>query len=585
MEFVVAFFVLIFLGLYLDNRMKKKIYNNRVAEKYGERSIDFSLSLFQRNLDVIEVFENKIKDDGYRPYYIENLTRDCINEICFVEQKDLYKPGTVYLRDWKRKVNSEWRELATYVENKFKKKLAKISEDKSLIRASKYKFKEKLQEIYDPTDLLKIHKYIQTKDLFIEDIDKILENGNSNWKSIEENHINNEYSFDMFPIDNIPQQYSDSKKLIKDIKKYNENVLNHNKKFLEISQYFNDLLKGFNENNKEDVLERVDFILNNIKFPKSCPKEWNTDYDQDQRILIIESMLPDVVYSQVFKNVSLVSGNKTKTISKAERKEIVPKFHPAIMLKTAHEILHSDYSKTIKLLVVNGIVEYIDPADGNSKKTYTASLAVNHDNILKLNLDKLDPVIAFDNLNGKSAGSLIDVVPIVPTMKLNKKDDRFVMTKEVLNNTSSESNLASMDWQDFENLIAELFHKEFEEKGAEVKVTQSSRDRGVDAIVFDPDPIKGGKFVIQAKRYTRTVDVSAVRDLCAVVKKEGASRGILVTTSKYGADAYKFAQNEPVTLLNGSELLGLLEKHGYSFRINISEARKILNESKTKIEK
>jgi restriction system protein len=56
------------------------------------------------------------------------------------------------------------------------------------------------------------------------------------------------------------------------------------------------------------------------------------------------------------------------------------------------------------------------------------------------------------------------------------------------------------------------------------------------------------------------MDVSAVRDLCAAVKKEGVSRGILVTTSTYGADAYVFANNEPITLLNGAELLGLLKK-------------------------
>jgi restriction system protein len=132
-----------------------------------------------------------------------------------------------------------------------------------------------------------------------------------------------------------------------------------------------------------------------------------------------------------------------------------------------------------------------------------------------------------------------------------------------------------MDWQDFEHLIRELFDKEFSGRGAEVKITQASRDRGVDAIAFDPDPIHGGKYVIQAKRYTNTVDVSAVRDLCAVVRKEGASRGILVTTSTYGADAYAFANNEPVTLLNGAELLGLLKKHGYDFRINLAEARQM----------
>jgi restriction system protein len=84
-----------------------------------------------------------------------------------------------------------------------------------------------------------------------------------------------------------------------------------------------------------------------------------------------------------------------------------------------------------------------------------------------------------------------------------------------------------------------------------------------------------GKYAIQAKRYTNTVDVSAVRDLCAVVQKKGASRGILVT-STYGADAYAFANNEPVTLLNVAELLRLLKKHGYSFRINLQKARRTI---------
>ena len=37
---------------------------------------------------------------------------------------------------------------------------------------------------------------------------------------------------------------------------------------------------------------------------------------------------------------------------------------------------------------------------------------------------------------------------------------------------------------------------------------------------------------------------------------------ILVTTSQFGPDAYSFAKDKPLTLLSGSELLGLLEQHG-----------------------
>ena len=130
-----------------------------------------------------------------------------------------------------------------------------------------------------------------------------------------------------------------------------------------------------------------------------------------------------------------------------------------------------------------------------------------------------------------------------------------------------------MDWEDFEHLVRELFEREFASAGAEVKITRASRDHGVDAIIFDPDPLRGGKIVIQAKRYTIPVDVSAVRDLYGTVHNEGANTGILVTTSNYGPDAYELAQNKPLKLINGAQLLGLLQKDGYHFRIDLAEAR------------
>jgi restriction system protein len=85
--------------------------------------------------------------------------------------------------------------------------------------------------------------------------------------------------------------------------------------------------------------------------------------------------------------------------------------------------------------------------------------------------------------------------------------------------------------------------------------------------------VRGGKYVVQAKRYTETVDVSAVRDLYGTVLNEGANRGILVTTSNYGPDSYEFAKGKPITLLNGSNLLHLLNKHGYNARIDLRQAR------------
>ena len=58
---------------------------------------------------------------------------------------------------------------------------------------------------------------------------------------------------------------------------------------------------------------------------------------------------------------------------------------------------------------------------------------------------------------------------------------------------------------------------------------------------------------------------------------EGANKGILVTTSDYGPDAYKFAANKPIQLLNGSNLLSLLEQFGHKARIDLNEAKNTLN--------
>jgi len=206
------------------------------------------------------------------------------------------------------------------------------------------------------------------------------------------------------------------------------------------------------------------------------------------------------------------------------------------------------------------------------------SLEAGKDEFLAINLRQVDPKLCFKKLKGVSASKLIELSPVKPLVVLNREDKRFVEGYAVADAIDERTNLAAMDWLDFENLIREVFEKEFSKGGGEVKITQASRDGGVDAIAFDPDPIRGGKIVIQAKRYTNTVGVSAVRDLYGTVHNEGANKGILVTTSDYGPDAYAFAKDKPLTLLSGGELLYLLAQHGHSAKIDIPEAKRIAAE-------
>ena len=175
------------------------------------------------------------------------------------------------------------------------------------------------------------------------------------------------------------------------------------------------------------------------------------------------------------------------------------------------------------------------------------TVLVSKENFEAIDLRNVSAKVTFRHLKGISASSLMDLTPIAPQIKIDRHDKRFVMGQEIIDGLDESINLATMHWEDFEHLIREIFEKEFLANGGEVKVTRASSDGGVDAIAFDPDPIRGGKIVIQAKRYTNVVGVAAVRDLYGTVLNEGATKGILVTTSDYGRDSFTFAQNKPLT--------------------------------------
>ena len=325
----------------------------------------------------------------------------------------------------------------------------------------------------------------------------------------------------------------------------------------------------------DGLLARIDLTLRTMRLPEAVPREAESRLDAESGVLIHEQRFPDLGALEWVKFVEQKTGLVPKPANQKERGEASAKVWPALCLRLACEISRLDSEDIVKAVAVNGWAEYTDKATGQRRRAYCASLFATKEQITVLNLAAVDPEVAFNSLKGIAARSL-EFTPVAPIIRLDTNDPRFVDAKEVLARMPEGENLAAMDWEDFEHLCRELFERAFAGSGAEVKVTQASRDQGVDAIIFDPDPLRGGKIVIQAKRYTNAVDVSAVRDLYGAVINEGAIKGILVTTSYYGPDSYSFAKDKPLTLLAGRELLGLLEQHGYKFRIDLAEAKRMM---------
>ena len=340
-----------------------------------------------------------------------------------------------------------------------------------------------------------------------------------------------------------------------------------------------DLLKeNYFKKDGESIIQYCELVLNNSEYPESFPKDFEIDYNEDNKILIIEYVLPapeqiptliDVKYNTVKKEL------KETYLSEQQLAKIYDNVIYKITLRTLHEIFEADQAEAIDAIIFNGWVEGINKAIGKKVNNCIVSIQAKKDEYDEIDLQHVDPKTCFKSLKGVGSSKLSGIVAVQPIAQINKNDKRFVLSYDVADRLNEGQNLASMDWEDFEHLLREIFAKEFSANGGEVRVTQASRDGGVDAIAFDPDPIRGGKIVIQAKRYTNTVGVSAVRDLYGTVMNEGATKGILVTTADYGPDAYEFVKNKPLALMNGANLLYLLEKHGHKARINIAEAKSL----------
>jgi len=325
------------------------------------------------------------------------------------------------------------------------------------------------------------------------------------------------------------------------------------------------------------VVEYCDLVLASSEYPEYFPKEFDLDYDPSTKLLIVDYSLPAPEQIPRVKAVKYVAsrGLEEQNITDAQVAKLFDEIVYQIVLRTVHELFEADTIRALHTVVFNGIVTTIDRSKGQQCSTIVVSLRANREEFLSINLEMVDPRSCFKSLKGVGSSKLSGITAIPPIMQLPRDDRRFVAAYEVAGSLDSSVNLAAMDWEDFEHLIREVFEKEFSSSGGEVRVTQASRDGGVDAIAFDPDPIRGGKVVIQAKRYTNTVGVGAVRDLYGTLLNEGATKGILVTTSDFGPDSYNFANGKPLVLLSGSNLLHLLQKHGHSARIDLNEARRM----------
>jgi Restriction endonuclease len=134
---------------------------------------------------------------------------------------------------------------------------------------------------------------------------------------------------------------------------------------------------------------------------------------------------------------------------------------------------------------------------------------------------------------------------------------RIIETPDILSNLPERLNLLELPPDEFVALIADLFTR----IGFKTALIRNRPDAGADVLAFNQEPLLGGKVVIQVKRYRMPVPVAAVRELLGMVVEERAVKGILVTTSDFTRAGYALAQDRPIELLSGANVLYLLSRY------------------------
>lgn len=310
----------------------------------------------------------------------------------------------------------------------------------------------------------------------------------------------------------------------------------------------------------EAVVHFYDIALGRDELPAWIPEVHRIAYVAESRQLVVEREVPPVAVVpavSTYRYVKTKDAIESSPRSPNQIKSLYAGLIARFALRTLEVLARAYDGRAVDTIVLSCFANTIDPATGHSIRPCLLTVRVGETAFREIDLQRVEPVTCLRGLNAQVSPAPHELRPVRPIVDFNMVDPRFITTTDVLSTLDSRPNIAELSPSEFEALITNLFSK----MGLETRLTQASRDGGVDCVAWDMRPVVGGKVIVQAKRYKNTVGVSAVRDLYGTVLNEGAAKGILVTTSGYGKSSFEFAKNKPLELIPGSQLLYLLEQH------------------------
>lgn len=311
---------------------------------------------------------------------------------------------------------------------------------------------------------------------------------------------------------------------------------------------------------------RVEGLQGLLAWPDGLPRQVSAAYDSGARQLVLGWELPRYDIVPEAKSVRyMINADQEKESPRpvTQRRALYRDVLAQCLLLVLRDLFAADEFGALESVALNGFVDDHDPATGRRVPMFLGTVMASRAEFAELHLEQVNAVNCLvDGLRGQLSARPDQYAAVRPA-----RVPEDVGNGVVTHGGDEEPDLYEMDPLAFEALVAELFRA----MGMQAVTTQRSNDGGVDVDALDPTPIRGGKIVVQVKRYRNTVPPTAVRDLYGTVQDAGANKGVLVTTSKFGPGSHTFANGKPLELVPGAELVDLLHRHGLRGRLGGGE--------------
>ncbi len=320
----------------------------------------------------------------------------------------------------------------------------------------------------------------------------------------------------------------------------------------------NDLEQRVLSKQPEAVEDYFELLVEGSPLPAELPIDVEVAYQVDARKLLLIRELPNVDVIPEAREYTYVKTRDEITAKPRPPKEIKERYARLVaqlVLRTIRDVFEVRPAELVDEVAINAHVSTRNKATGQPERPCLVSVSATRQQFEHLVLTELDPVECLRYFNALVSPHPWDLEAVRPIFDPDLSKYRLVEAQDVVAGLDSRPVLLEMRPFEFEVLVKQLF----EAMGMKSWVTQASRDDGLDAIAVNEDPIMGGVCVIQAKRYKSMVEPDAVRALAGVMDDKRASRGVLVTTSRFGKASHDFAaRHGRIQLIEGAHLKHLL---------------------------